>query len=173
MLREEAEREAHRRNHEDPGRERFEFYAFDESAGMANHAWDVAARLRQGPRADRPATAAAAAAAGTGAPASWHPDAALLAEPAHEPVAAGAGLDHDAGISYGPPEPAAVAAGRAGILVRILGAVVVVVGIAWIAMVVVLAVILAPGDAVTVAIYVAAAALGLFAMALGVAIRRS
>ena len=32
MLREEAEREAERRNHEEPDRARYEFYAFDESA---------------------------------------------------------------------------------------------------------------------------------------------
>ena len=49
MLRDEAEREAERRNHEEPDRARYEFYAFDESAGMAEDAWDVAARLREGP----------------------------------------------------------------------------------------------------------------------------
>src|SRR6185436_9768053 len=49
MLREEAEREAERRNQEDADRARYEYYAFDVSAGMADDAWDVSARLRQGP----------------------------------------------------------------------------------------------------------------------------
>src|SRR6476619_444966 len=71
MLRDQAELEAERRNHEDPDRARFEFYAFDESAGMAEDAWDVARRLRYGPP---PATAAAQAAAAASEPPAHDPE---------------------------------------------------------------------------------------------------
>ena len=48
MQREEAEAEAERRNRDDPKAARFEFYALDESAGLADDAWDVGIRLRPG-----------------------------------------------------------------------------------------------------------------------------
>src|SRR3954470_472477 len=48
MRREEAELEAARRNRTEPDTDRFEYYAFDESAGLANDAWTVGARLRAG-----------------------------------------------------------------------------------------------------------------------------
>lgn len=69
MLRDEAEREADRRNSEDERRKRLEFYAFDETAGVDDDGWTVAVRLRRTPPPDEaaadpgPATAAAAAAA--------------------------------------------------------------------------------------------------------------
>jgi hypothetical protein len=69
MLRDEAEREADRRNREDERRKRLEFYAFDETAGVDDDGWTVAVRLRRTPPPDEatadpgPATAAAAAAA--------------------------------------------------------------------------------------------------------------
>ena len=47
MREHEAERAAARRNREDPRRDRFVFYALDESAGLAPDAWDVAMRLRR------------------------------------------------------------------------------------------------------------------------------
>lgn len=43
----EAEEAAARSNREDPRRDRFVFYALDESAGLASDAWDVAMRLRR------------------------------------------------------------------------------------------------------------------------------
>ena len=75
MREHEAQEAAARRNREDPRRDRFVFYAFDESAGMAFDAWDVAMRLRREDEAPRererprrrsalaPATPAASAAA--------------------------------------------------------------------------------------------------------------
>ena len=75
MREHEAQEAAARRNREDPRRDRFVFYAFDESAGMAFDAWDVAMRLRRDDEAPRrrerprrrsalaPATPAASAAA--------------------------------------------------------------------------------------------------------------
>src|SRR5436190_24285120 len=48
MRREEAEREAARRNRTEPDTDRFEYYVFDESAGLADDAWTVGARLRAG-----------------------------------------------------------------------------------------------------------------------------
>ena len=70
MLREEAEREAERRNLEDPERVRYEFYAFDESAGMAQDAWDIGRRLRRGrpPSAERTALRPQTPAAGAPPP---------------------------------------------------------------------------------------------------------
>jgi hypothetical protein len=47
MRQQEAEEEAERRNATDERRERLVFYAFDESAGLAEDAWDVATRLRR------------------------------------------------------------------------------------------------------------------------------
>jgi hypothetical protein len=189
MRLEEAQAEADRRNREDPDRERFEFYPFDESAGIAPDAWDVAARLRQGPSTERPATAAAAAhpreAVSEGPPmpetaayqAAEPSDAAT--EPAYEPA-------EDEPVYE--PEPAAPAEpvhdepepvedwpddDRPGLFVRLVGLAVIVVGVAWLALVVALALVLSPDNATSFAVYLAAAALGFFAMALGVAIRRS
>ncbi len=62
MSQEEAEEAAARRNREDPHRDRFVFYALDESAGIAPDAWEIAMRLRredERPRSksrDRPAS---------------------------------------------------------------------------------------------------------------------
>lgn len=47
MLQHEAEEAAARRNREDPRRDSFVFYALDESAGIAPDAWEVAMRLRR------------------------------------------------------------------------------------------------------------------------------
>jgi len=248
MLREEAEREADRRNREDPDRERFEFYAFDESAGLSAEAWDVAARLRQGPRTDRPATAAAllhpdpppaeATAYEETAPAgppheaphheaphheAPHHEAPPYEAPHHE-VPHDEAPHHEAPsheaphheaphheaphqaaafeeaayeealrpetpyeeVSYAEhveavraPEPAPARGerkadeDRPGVFVRTVGAVVIVVGLLWMALVVALAVLLEPDDATTFAVYLGGAVLGLLAIALGVAIRRS
>jgi hypothetical protein len=47
MRQQEAEEEAERRNASDERRERLIFYAFDESAGLSEDAWEVATRLRR------------------------------------------------------------------------------------------------------------------------------
>ena len=47
MRQQEAEEEAEQRNASDERRERLVFYAFDESAGLAEDAWSVATRLRR------------------------------------------------------------------------------------------------------------------------------
>jgi hypothetical protein len=191
MLHEEAQAEADRRNLEDPDRERFEFYPFDESAGMAADAWDVAARLRQGPTTQRPATAAALAQPRVAAdepPPDPEPSgrARFVIEPVflESPEEAG-----DLAGSY--PEPAPVHADpaeelepyqplehdalddRPGFFVRLVGLIVILVGLAWLGIVVALALILSPDDATSFAIYLGAASLGVLAMALGVVIRRS
>lgn len=57
MRREEAEREAAWRNAHDERRTALEFHAFDESAGMAEDAWEVTMRLRQQPAPRAPAPA--------------------------------------------------------------------------------------------------------------------
>lgn len=199
MQREEAEHEAERRNREDPQRERFEFYAFDQSAGLAPDAWDVAARLHQGPAA--PATAAATAALEESAPAPVLPE-----EPAVEPREPAVFHEEPAIVDEpepfhpkrqpfeedvrpweeGPPGRVATwragrrerrerdkEEGRAGPLVRAIGAAVMVTGLLWMAMVVALAVFLQPDDALSFGVYLGAAVLGLLAIGLGVAIRRS
>jgi hypothetical protein len=177
MLREEAQSEADRRNRDDPDRARFEFYPFDESAGLSADAWDVAARLRQGPRTDRPATAAAAT--GRHAPPVYEEATALYDE-------APAAYQDTAMYSEAPParraepEPAHddhhddhYDDNRPGFFVRAVGAVVMLVGLLWIGLVVVLAVLLKPENTTSYAVYAAAALLGLMAIGLGVAIRRS
>jgi hypothetical protein len=206
MQREEAEVEAERRNREDPERERFEFYAFDQSAGLSADAWDVAARLRQGPTA--PATAAAAAALEEAAPAPvFHDEPATMAE---EPAAVveQPPVFHEEPHVVAEPEPfhdepplpegelrpweerpsGRVAAwrasrrdrrerdkeeGKAGPFVRAVGAAVMMSGLLWMGMVVALAVFLQPDDALSFGVYLGAGVVGLVAIALGVAIRRS
>ncbi|MDX6697937.1 MAG: hypothetical protein QOE65_1334 [Solirubrobacteraceae bacterium] len=186
MLHEEAQAEADRRNNEDPDRERFEFYPFDESAGMAADAWDVAARLRQGPSTQRPATAAGAAhpreAVSRPPPQPAAPDAAPPETVAHETIAPA----YEEPVAYPEAEPEPYVHpepleapdawehdDRPGFFVRLVGLVVVFVGVTWLAIVVALALILSPDNATSFAIYLGAAALGFLAMALGVVIRRS
>jgi hypothetical protein len=199
MEREEAQHEAERRNREDPQRERFEFYAFDQSAGLAPDAWEVAARLHQGPAA--PATAAATAALEEAAPAPvlheepaaapdappvFHEEPHVVEEP--EPFHPEP-LPHEGDLRpWEEPPPGRVATwragrrerrerdkeeGRAGPFVRAIGAAVMVTGLVWMAMVVALAVFLKPDDALSLGVYLGGAVLGLLAIGLGVAIRRS
>jgi hypothetical protein len=190
MLREEAEREAERRNHEEPDRARYEFYAFDESAGMAEDAWDVAARLREGPspRAEWPGLGPQTPAGGAPPPVPPKPT-----EPVEEPLVlegptiaetdpfAGPDpfvepLPYEAPLPYEEPPPPGEPGedgGRAGVFVRVLGAVVIVVGMLWMAMIVVLAVVLKPNEVTTFVALLFASALGLLAILLGAVIRRS
>jgi hypothetical protein len=190
MLRDEAEREAERRNHDDPDRARYEFYAFDESAGLAQDAWDVARRLREEPpqTAEWPGVGPQTPAGG--AP---PPDPRVSPEPVEEPLVlegptiaetdpfAGPDpfvepLPHEATLPYEKPPPPGEPAedgGRSGLFVRTLGAVVIVVGMLWMAMIVVLAVVLKPNEATTFIALLVASAIGLVAILLGAAIRRS
>jgi hypothetical protein len=176
MLRDEAEREAERRNHEDPDRARYEYYAFDESAGMAHDAWDVATRLREGPpqTSEWPGVGPQTAAGGAPEPepAPPVPEGPTIAEidpfagpePFVEPPAEEELLPSDA------PAPDD---GRPGLFVRGVGAAVIVAGLAWLTMVVVLAVVLNPSEATSFGAFVVAAVLGILGILLGVVIRRS
>jgi len=89
MLRDEAEREADRRNREDQRRKRLEFYAFDETAGGDDDGWTVAVRLRRTPQPDQatavPGPAAAAAAVSESRPPGPEPAAPPEQEPAPAP----------------------------------------------------------------------------------------
>jgi hypothetical protein len=190
MLRDEAEREAERRNHEDSDRARYEFYAFDESAGMAEDAWDVAARLREGPppTTEWPGLGPQTPAGGAPPPAPQAPP-----EPVEEPLVLEgptlAETDPFAGpdpfvepLPYEEPPPDEELlhpgepdedGGRARLFVRILGAVVIVVGMLWMALIVVLAAVLKPNEVTTFVALLFASALGLLAILLGAVIRRS
>ena len=190
MLRDEAEREAERRNHEEPDRARYEFYAFDESAGMAEDAWDVAARLREGPppTAEWPGLGPQTPAGGAPPPARRRPpepvEEPLVLEgstpaetgpvagpdPFVEPLPYEAPLPHEEPPPHGEPEEDGR---RPGLFVRILGAVVIVVGMLWMALIVVLAVVLKPNETTTFIALLFASALGLLAILLGAVIRRS
>ena len=194
MQREEAETEAERRNRDDPKAARFEFYALDESAGLADDAWDVGIRLRPG-GSSAPATYAAARRRPDPPPPyesavavpelySEPPVESWLADEAVPPARAGRPRSvalqpsllgrwlrrrRDARESAEPgDEPV-----RGGLLIRGLGAAVVVIGMLWMGVVVALAVLLRPDDVTGVALYLGAAVLGLLAILLGVAIRRS
>src|SRR5205085_2550008 len=194
MQREEAEAEAERRNRDDPKAARFEFYALDESAGLADDAWDVGIRLRPG-GSTAPATYAAARRRPDPPPPyegavavpelySEPPVESWLADEAVPPARAGRPRSvalqpsllgrwlrrrRDARESAeAGDEPV-----RGGVLIRGLGAAVVVMGMLWMGVVVALAVLLRPDDVTGVALYLGAAVLGLLAILLGVAIRRS
>jgi hypothetical protein len=191
MLREEAEREAERRNHEDPDRGRYEFYAFDESAGMAQDAWDIARRLREGPPPtsewpglgpQTPAGGAPESESQPPPPAPADPPLALegptLAEidPFAGPDPFGEPVPYDESIHPSEPlsdEEPGEDDGRPGLFVRGVAVAVVVAGLAWMALVIVLATVLKPNSATSVGAFVGLALLGLVAILLGVAIRRS
>ena len=190
MVRDEAEREAERRNHDEPDRARYEFYAFDESAGMAEDAWDVAARLREGPppTTEWPGVGPQTPAGGAPPPAPRRPpqpaeeplvlEGPTIAEtdpfagpdPFVEPLPYREPLPHEAPHPHGEPGEDG---GGAGLFVQILGAVVIVVGMLWMAMIVVLAVVLKPNEVTTFVALLFASAVGLLAILLGAVIRRS
>jgi hypothetical protein len=186
MLREEAEREAERRNHEEPDRARYEFYAFDESAGMAEDAWDVAARLREGPppTSEWPGLGPQTPAGGAPPPAPRRPpepreESLVLQGPTIAETDPFAGPDpfveplpYEEPLPHEEPKPEEDG-GRAGLFMRVLGAVVIVVGMLWMALIVVLAVVLKPNETTTFIALLFASALGLLAILLGAVIRRS
>jgi hypothetical protein len=180
VLRQEAEREAERRNQEDPDRGRYEFYALDESAGMSEDAWDVGARLREGPppTTEWPGIGPQTAAGGAPPPAP---------APAEEPLFLEGPTVAETDPLAGPdpfveplpyeepllPEEPLEADPRPGLFVRGVGAAVMLVGAAWVVMVVVLATMLNPDEFTSFAAFVVAGVLGVLAILLGVAIRRS
>jgi hypothetical protein len=174
MRRDEAELEASRRNRDDPEAARFEFYAFDQSAGMSDDAWDVATRLRPGGAA-APGTYAGARRARPRATAVDEPVAAppppRARRRAPDLSAIGRWLVRRRAARAGEDEEADPE--RAGVFVRSLGAAVIVMGMVWMGMLIALAAILKPNDAKSVGFYLGAAVLGLLAILLGVAIRRS
>jgi hypothetical protein len=183
MRRAEAEREADRRNREDPGSARFEFYAYDESAGLADEAWEVGARLRRDPSTAPATYAAAAGIARAPEPYSEPPPQAWPMEapppPAPSPPRAPRG-GRAAADSVGrwvqrrrEGRAAPEAEPRPGLFVRSVAGVVIVIGMLWMGVVVALAVLLKPDDLTGVGLYLGAAVLGLMAIALGAAIRRS
>jgi hypothetical protein len=173
MRRDEAELEASRRNRDDPEATRFEFYAFDQSAGLADDAWDVATRLRPGGAA-APGTYAGARRARASAAAA---DEAFAEAPARarrrapDLSAIGRWLEGRRAARSG--EDAEADPERAGMFVRGVGAAVIVMGMVWMGVLIALAAILKPNDAKSVGFYLGAAVLGLLAILLGVAIRRS
>jgi hypothetical protein len=204
MRREEAEIEATRRNRTEPDTDRFEYYAFDESAGLADDAWTVGARLRAG-AVTAPATFAGGARREVELeemPAEPPPE--WFEEEAPPPPSRRKGATASRGRRPGRarvdrrearPSPWRTIASqpsligrwrqrrrgaaepvddeRPGLLVRGVGAAVVVVGMLWMFTVVVLAALLKPNGVSGVALYLGAAVLGLLAILLGVAIRRS
>lgn len=193
MRRDEAEHEAARRNRTDPEADRFEYYVFDESAGLGDDAWTVGARLRAG-AVTAPATYAGGARrppeveeAYDEPPAEWLEDdagpPAVRARarrraprgrrplPQWRTVASQPSLIGRWRARRRPAEPSDD--GRPGVLVRTVGAAVIVMGMLWMVMIVVLAVLLQPNGVGGVVLYLAAAVLGLLAILLGVAIRRS
>lgn len=200
MLRDEAEREAERRNQEDPDRARYEYYAFDVSAGMADDAWDVSARLRQTAASTSdwpspgPQTAAAGAPETEEAPLPerreqpWErPE----PEPHEEPLVLGgptiAEIDPFSGPDFSePPPPGEVLPleaeedhfaddrrDKGGWFVRSIGILVLLVGIAWIGLVIFLTSVLNPNSSTSVIAFVALGLVGLVAVILGTAILRS
>jgi hypothetical protein len=188
MRREEAELEAARRNRSEPDVDRFEYYVFDESAGLADDAWTVGARLRAG-AVTAPATFAGGARPEVELepepPAEWF-DEELPAPPPPRRRAARRGPRRP--LRTIASQPSLIGRWRErrrarraepseedgpGLFVRAVGAAVVVVGMLWMVMVVVLAVVLQPNGVSGVVLYLGAAVLGLFAILLGVAIRRS
>lgn len=180
MLREEAEREAARRNLEDPDRARYEFYAFDESAGFAADAWDVATRLREGPppTAQWPAAGPQTPAGGAAEPASEE-EPVFLEGPTVAEVDPFAGPDpfvepHSYDVPLPHEEPKRDKRdGRPGGFVRGVGGAVILAGVLWTTMVVVLATMLKPNDLTSYGVFAVAAVAGLLATGLGVAILRS
>jgi hypothetical protein len=242
MNREEADQEAAWRNENDERRARLEFYAFDQSAGMSEDAWEVTIRLRRGPPPDpsgaarpagiaapAPATApspAAPAAPAPPAPAAPPPSAPAAAAP---PPAAPAAPAQPAAPAPRPPAPAAepqpvyaesamhVPAApaaepapygddqdvwpdeeypayrdlrgpkrrfwqrrtpeerevRPGFLVRSIGSLVILVAVLWIIALTVLMVVLKANETSTLIIYLGLVVVGIGAVMLGVAIRRS
>jgi hypothetical protein len=169
MQRADAEGEAERRNRDDPDARRYEFYAYDESAGLAPDAWEVGARLRRdssipSPRPPPPPPPSEGVAAVPELYAEPPPESWLEQSPA--PPAPATRRRARRGVPTADPD-------RAGVFVRSLGAAVIAMGMLWMGTVVALAVLLKPDDATGVGLYLGAAVLGLLAIALGAAIRRS
>src|SRR3954454_14074920 len=196
MLREEAEREAERRNLEDPERGRYEFYAFDESAGMPEDAWDVARRLRQGPppATEWPGVGPQTPAAGAPEPPASAPEPPPKREepPAErddEHLWLGGPTVAETDPFAGPDpfveplpqeepgewveEEPRERRSRGTTFVKVFGAIVIVVAMLWMALIVYLAVALKPDSTASLGVFIGGVVCGLVAILLGVTIRRS
>lgn len=186
MLEQEAEEAAARRNREDPRRDRFVFYALDESAGIASDAWDVAMRLRR--EDDQPRRRSRVRAASTPPPAPRATATAVIepeSEPEPEPeLAAPAAWEdlaptevYDVAIDPVDPDASAAAAApaprrrRFGI-VRLWGVFVVLVGLAFIAAVLVVAIVFRDYTHLSTPTWGVGVAAGLVAVGIGVALVR-
>ncbi|HEY8867009.1 MAG TPA: hypothetical protein VIM22_08745 [Solirubrobacteraceae bacterium] len=168
MRRDEADKETAWLNANDERAARLEFYALDQSAGLSADAWEVASRLRTGP-APEPALAADPGPQPVLAPLPREPEPAYEEVPAHDPPPV---------PSYEayPDEPSTDEdhdEDRPGLLVRLVGSAVMLVAIVWVIAIVGLAIVLDSWGLASLLIYFGAAVLGLGALALGVAIRRS
>jgi hypothetical protein len=180
MRREEAEREAARRNEQDERHGRLEFYAFDPSAGLADDVWEVSMRLRSEPGWDTeapagpdPAIAAPLEPVGA-APLPARPPRstrrparlrALRRRPGRRPRAEEVGPEAD----ELPVEPRSIL-GRA---VRVVGGAVIGVALLWVGTTTALVLLVGATSATGLALYGVAILVGLVAIGLGVAIRRS
>ncbi len=195
MLEQEAEEAAARRNREDPRRDRFVFYALDESAGIASDAWDVAMRLRRDD--ERPRRKSRVRAASTAPPAPRatataviepepEPEPEAEPEPEPEPEAELELVAPVAWESLAPtevyeievepadlpapaPEPPAPRRRRFG-LVRLWGVFVVLVGLAFIAAVLVVAIVFRDYTHLSTLTWGVGVAAGLVAVWLGIAL---
>jgi hypothetical protein len=195
MKRDEADQEAQWLNANDDRAPRLEFYALDQSAGMSDDAWEVASRLRTGPApsiAERespwspPPRRAAFPPPATPQPAPRdEPDPAPAPEPAVEQALADEPHPEPYAEEPYPDEPYAeephpaehghdpIDAHRPGLLVRLVAGAVMLVAVVWVIAIIGLAVILDSWGPTSLLIYFGAAVLGLGALSLGVAIRRS
>lgn len=186
MLEQEAEEAAARRNREDPRRDRFVFYALDESAGMASDAWDVAMRLRR--EDDQPRRRSRGRAASTPPPAPRATATAVIepeSEPEPEPELAAPAVWEDLAptevydVAIDPVDPDASPAAPAPAprrrrfgIVRLWGVFVVLVGLAFIAAVLVVAIVLRDYTHLSTPTWGVGVAAGLVAVWIGVALVR-
>jgi hypothetical protein len=185
MREQEAEEAAAHRNREDPRRDRFVFYALDESAGIASDAWEVAMRLRRDD--ERPRRRPREPRASIPPPEPRAPATAVIepevVDETPAPAAAWEGLEpievYDGaveGVAPGPlapsPAPAPAPPRRHFGLVRLWGVFVVLVALAFIAAVLIVAFAFRDYTHLGTLTWAIGVAAGLFALWVGVALVR-
>ena len=201
MRREEAERQAAWRNETDERRSRFEFYAFDPSAGLAEEAWEVSMRLRREPLDQGAAVVAALESAGAegwpdevdpvaeeppgrapGLRADEQDETSLVwrrlarrerrrARPRRPRDAAGRRRDEELGVQA--DELAVEPRSRLGRAVRLVGGAVIGAALLWVGMTTALVLLVGARSLTGLGIYAGAVLVGVAAVGLGIAIRRS
>jgi len=189
MIQPEAEEAAARRNREDSRRDRFVFYALDESAGIAPDAWEVAMRLRRDDERPRRKSRARPASIPPPAPREPQETATAVIEPDVEAPAPVAWESLDPTEVYDlaaepmvplEPAPDAPDAGpeaepvrrrRFG-LVRLWGVFVVLVGLAFIAAVLIVAFTFEDYTHLNTLTWGTGVAIGVFAVGVGLALAR-